>query len=114
MIHANYFRAGLALLAIAFSATWVSESQAQIVVAPTFQYPVTPYAVPYQYSTPYNSYYYGQPYGYGQTYYPNYRYRNYRYPTVRIYQTPSTSPTWGGGHSSQYFGNPHASQYFPR
>ncbi|QDT08408.1 hypothetical protein [Planctomycetes bacterium K23_9] len=111
------YQLSLLALAFAFSAAWTSESEAQIIVAPTFNYtPVTPYAVPY-YPNGYQAYY-GNPYQ-SRAYYPNYRYPSYRYPAyraprVRVYQTPSTSSTWGGAHSSQYFGNAHGSQYFPR
>jgi len=108
-------RYSLAIAAMSLSLAWASQSDAQIVVAPTFYYgPVTPYVAPqYHYGYQYPSYY-GRQYTSRRGYYPGYRYPTYRYPQVRATVTPSTSPTWGGAHSSQYFGNPHASQYFPR
>lgn len=84
------------------------------------------YGVPQQhfYSGPYQSQFQNGRRYVGPVYYPgfgypnvrhfNRRYSGFRVPSVQVYRTPSRSSTFGGAHSSQFFGNPHASQYIPR
>ena len=107
------------------------EAQAQFPVQstyPTYGTPNYGYGYAYGYSAPYRSQaypqgtsYLGPPVytGYISRYprrnyggYNYYRYPQVRVPQVRVQRTPAQSSTFGGAHSSHYFGDPHASQSF--